>query len=132
MWPGSISTTYRRRLATNSSRNPASDRLGDIIRPRGAWVSLDVNIIGVAGAQARSGPVARRAPQIALSPAEWTRGLSLTSPSSLVSTMDSPDRAREIGETARLRPVPSPSLPRVPGDRQAGSAPARLAGPKEQ
>src|SRR2546425_982922 len=128
MWPGSISTRYRRRLATNSSRNPPSDRLGDITRPRGAWVSLDVNIIGVAGAQARLGLGSRRAPQIALSPAEWTRVSSLIIPSSIPRQMDCHDLSRAILKSARLRSVPSPSLPGGPPDRRQGSAPARQAG----
>src|SRR5437899_12708916 len=34
-WPGSISTKYRRRIATNSSRNPPSESFKNVTRPRG-------------------------------------------------------------------------------------------------
>src|SRR3989442_15206964 len=105
-WDGSISIKYRRRLATNSRRNPASDRLGDITRPRAAWLSLDVNIIGLPEAAVRLGRVLRRATQIALFPDESTRGSSRRSPLSLVPPMDSPDRARDIGKRARTRQIP--------------------------
>src|SRR5437870_4135994 len=118
MWPGSISARYRRRLVTNSSRNP----------PSAARVLPDGVIMGVDGAPGSARPVARRAPQIALSPAEWTRGSSLISPSSTPSKMDSPGLANEIGKRARLRPVPSPSLQEGPLGWLGGNAPAQLAG----
>src|SRR2546428_10602364 len=34
-WLGSLSTRYRRRVATNSSRNPPSESFKNVTRPRG-------------------------------------------------------------------------------------------------
>src|SRR5207245_5324575 len=140
-----MSIRYRRRLATNSSRNPLSDPViadggpspvafGGATGTRRAppvptGTLPDDIIMGVEAAPARAWPGPRRAPQIALFPDESTRRSSLRSPSSLPSTIVSHDPPRDIGERARLHPVPSPSLPRAPLDRRARSAPARQPGP---
>src|SRR5712692_966537 len=98
--------------------------------PVPTWVLPD-GVIGVEAAPARLELVPRRAPQIAPSPAEWTRGSSLRNPSSLPSTINSHDLSREVGKRIRVRPVPSPSLPRGSPDRRGGSVPVRQPGPKE-
>src|SRR5438128_7902084 len=116
---GSISTRYRRRLATNSSRNP----------PSAARVLPDGIIMDVERAPATLRLVPRRAPQIALSPDGWTPGSSLRSPSLRLSRIDSPGLSRDVGKRPRLRPVPSPSLARGPPDSHGGSAPTRQPGP---
>src|SRR2546425_8815197 len=94
------------------------------------FMSPSVTELGEA-APVRLSLLLQRAPQIALSPAQRTRGPPLTIPLSMRPKMDSPDRARENRKSDRIRPVPSPSLRGGPPDRIGGSAPFRLAGPKE-
>src|SRR2546422_7515285 len=66
------------------------------------FMSPSVTELGEA-APVRLSLLLQRAPQIALSPAQRTRGPPLTIPLSMRPKMDSPDRARENRKSDRIR-----------------------------